>query len=733
MLLRLPPAGENAAMTEPLDLTGCDREPIHIPGSIQPHGALLVIEDQQLTIVQAAGCVQAITGRQIAAVLGRKAAEVVRSVPESVWRSMPGIGREPALIGTYGASGGGSFDMMAHRRNGAILLEFEPRASQPVAATTILGEVRRALGAFETAATVQALLQAAAEELRRVTGFDRVMVYRFLDDGTGAVLAEAKLASLAPFLHHHYPASDIPQQARALYLRNLIRVIPDVSYTPAPLIAAPSAVVEPLDMTDCALRSVSPIHVQYLKNMAVGASMSVSIVVERQLWGLIACHHCTAKFVAYEVREHATHLGRMLGAQLEAREEVQRHREAARLSIAREQLVADVGHAATVEQGLLDHASGLMNAVQSDGVAVIVDDKVAASGHTATSEEIRALGQWLATQPDQFVSHALSQMFAPAQAYPDRASGLLATRIGGEHPIQLLWFRAERVQVINWAGNPHKAVESGDTPMALTPRRSFATWAETVRNQALPWSAAEQHSAQQLASALFDLGQEFTLRALNVQLRRTVAEKETLLTQKDLLMQEVNHRVQNSLQLVNSMLALQSRYAATSEVRGHFDEASRRVLAISALHGRLWRSQQIERVDLATYLSELGEGLVATWGLTWREHLKVSGRSVFVPTGAAVVLGLLVSELLTNAVKYAYAGAPGPVEVGVREERGTAVRVVVSDRGGGVRDNTRRGLGSRLTDALMAQLNGTVEMQTSSAGTIVTLCVPLNASKETAS
>jgi two-component system, chemotaxis family, sensor kinase Cph1 len=715
-------------MAAPLDLTDCDHEPIHIPGSIQPHGALLVIDAERLTIIQAAGGVSAATGLQLSAVLGRKLTEVLRIVPESAWRdSIPEAGREPVLIGTFSSSSGESLDVTAHRQGGAILVELEPRTSQPVSATAILGEVRNALSTFERASTAQSLLDAAAAEMRRVTGFDRVMVYQFLDDGTGAVVAEAKLAHLAPFLHHHYPASDIPQQARALYLRNPIRVIPDTNYTPAPLVVAPHVSAEPLDMSDCALRSVSPIHVQYLKNMEVGASMSASIIVERRLWGLIACHHRTARFVAYEVREHATHLARMLSVQIEVREELERHRAAARLAVARDQLLAEVGRAATVEQGLLDQTGALISAVRSDGVAVIIGDNVAASGHTPTEAEIRELGRWLAAQSDLFATHALSNEFAPALAYADRASGLLSTRIGGEHPIQLLWFRAERVQVVNWAGNPHKPVGPGDTMTALTPRKSFATWAETVRNQALPWSAAEQHAARQLGTALFDLRQDYTLRALNVQLRRAVAEKESLLTQKDLLMQEVNHRVQNSLQLVNSMLALQSRYAPSTEIRAHFDEASRRVMAISALHGRLWRSQHIERVELATYLSELGEGLIGTWGEVWREHLKVSGHSIFVPTGAAVVLGLLVSELLTNAVKYAYGGAPGPVEVGVREDRGTAVRVVVSDRGGGMRDTNQQGLGSRLTGALMAQLKGTVEVQTGGAGTVVTLSVPLNA------
>jgi two-component sensor histidine kinase len=230
--------------------------------------------------------------------------------------------------------------------------------------------------------------------------------------------------------------------------------------------------------------------------------------------------------------------------------------------------------------------------------------------------------------------------------------------------------------------------------------------------------------------ALFDLRQERTLRDLNVQLRHALAEKETLLAQKDLLMLEVNHRVQNSLQMVNAMLRLQAAYSGDAHVQELFSEASRRVMAISTLHGRLWKSDQIESVDLCTYFSELGEGLIETWDETWRRHLKVSGARVLAPTSTAVVLGLLISELLTNAVKYAYGGKAGPIEVLVKEAPGGRVRVSVRDFGIGMKDAGKAGLGSRLVEALIEQLHGEVEVKSGADGTEVTLLAPLSSPED---
>jgi two-component sensor histidine kinase len=226
---------------------------------------------------------------------------------------------------------------------------------------------------------------------------------------------------------------------------------------------------------------------------------------------------------------------------------------------------------------------------------------------------------------------------------------------------------------------------------------------------------------------LFRLVQRQTLRELNVQLRRTLSDKEALLAQKDLLMQEVNHRVQNSLQLVNAMLNLQARQAGGEQLKAHFDEASRRIMAISMVHQRLWRSDHIQSVDFGSYLEELRDGLVETWGAEWVGHIKVHGRPIFVPISTAVVLAIVITELLTNAVKYAYGGRPGPIDVKLRDAPSN-LHVIVQDHGIGIdagREPSATGLGSRLTRALVDQLDGELRVATDTPGTSIHLSVPL--------
>ena len=248
-----------------------------------------------------------------------------------------------------------------------------------------------------------------------------------------------------------------------------------------------------------------------------------------------------------------------------------------------------------------------------------------------------------------------------------------------------------------------------------------------MHNQARPWSTAEVDAARRLGRALFELLQQQRLRELNVQLRRTLSDKEALLAQKELLMQEVNHRVQNSLQLVNAMLNLQARQAGGEQLKAHFDEASRRIMAISMVHQRLWRSDHIQSVDFRSFIEELRDGLVETWGNAWVGQIKVHGRPVLVPTNTAVVLALVITELLTNAVKYAYGGRPGPIEIRLREAP-CDLHVIVQDEGMGIgagRVSSRGGFGSRLTRALIDQLKGELRVATDTPGTSVHLSVPL--------
>jgi light-regulated signal transduction histidine kinase (bacteriophytochrome) len=710
-----------------IDLTSCDREPIHIPGSIQPHGVLLVVDTASLRIVQLAGDTRLILDRGVEATAGRTVAEVLG--PDAA--TLVGEARsadKPLLLGNI-AVAGRILCLTAHDRQDMRILEIEPSPPDARSAADVLSRVRETAAIFDRAPDVRRLLESAANEARHLTGFDRVMIYRFLGDGSGSVVAEDKTEALAPFLNHRYPASDIPKQARELYLHNLIRVIPDVGYTPAPLVPVLNpANGAPLDMGDCTLRSVSPIHIQYLKNMGVAASMSVSIVVDGNLWGLIAFHHREPKLVSYELREMCKHLGEILSQQVKARDDAAFHREMLRLATAREELLGPMSNAhGDIEQSLLEHVKDVRAAIPADGAAVILDRKVSATGHTPTEAEICELVDWLLgdEESDVFHSNSLVGQFAPAAAYASSASGLLAAVISRRERLVLLWFRAEQLETINWAGNPHKPAQPGADHGTLTPRKSFEIWKETVRNQSERWSAAEVQAARSLGRSLFHLLQQQTLRQLNADLRQALSDKETLLSQKDLLMQEVNHRVQNSLQLVNSMLGLQAREVADERVAAHFSQARHRITAISMVHRRLWRSGHIQTVDFGPYIEELRDGLIESWGREWKDHLQVHGLHVLLPTSTAVILALVLTELLTNAVKYAYGGNPGPIDVRIGRGQ-SGLRIVVEDQGVGIaRDRPSDGFGSRLIRSLVEQLHGELRVRNGAPGTSIILSVPL--------
>jgi two-component system, chemotaxis family, sensor kinase Cph1 len=720
---------------EPADLTNCDREPIHIPGSIQPHGVLLVVDPTTEVVLQAAGDAAGTLaakrpplGAPVAELLGAGLEEMVRSA------GVAGLGGAPLHLGAVrpAAARGADIDVLAHTRDGLAVLELEPAAPDRLSAARVLAGIGAAVAALEAAPDLIGVCEAAAREVRRLTGFDRVMVYRFLEDNSGSVVAEHRADDQPPFLNHRYPASDIPKQARELYLRNPIRIIPDVGYAPAPL-APPlcPATGLPLDMSDCALRSVSPVHVQYLKNMGVAASMSVSVVRGGALWGLVACHHRTPKRVPYELREACMRIGQALAQRIAVWEAAEAHLQAQRLAAARDGVLSALAGAEDVERALADHVSDLRTVVPSDGAAVWHRGSVAGAGRRSSDNRIRALAEWLLREgaPDPFATDRLAEHHPPASAYRARASGLLAAAVSREEdPLVLLWFRAERTEEVEWAGNPHQPVEPGSDPGTLNPRRSFELWRETVRGRSRPWSGSELEAARRFRDRVSDLRRRQRLAELNQELRRALSEKDELLAQKDLLMREVHHRVQNGLQLVNSMLRLQEREAADPAVAAHLAEACRRLTAVALVHQRLRRSDQVRSVDFGGYLAELRDGLVDVWGAAWDRHVRIIAVPVALPTKAAVVLALVVTELLTNAAKHAYGGEPGPIEVTVAVESGSAIRIAVGDRGTGVGGGEQSaGFGTRLMRALLAQLGGAIVVEDNEPGLRAVLEVPLPA------
>ena len=702
------------------DLNDCDREPIHIPGSIQPHGLMLVLDDDAGTVVQGAGAIERLTGREdwIGARLETLLTpEIAAAVAD------PERPAGLSYVGRWQAADDVWHDVTTHMAGARRVVEAERCCADRVTGLSLLSGLDLAAGGFERAANVKALAARAAEEFRELTGFDRVMIYRFLDDEAGSVLAEARAEGMASFLNHHFPATDIPRQARALYVRNTVRVIPDVGYEPAPL--RPALAGPPLDMSDSVLRSVSPVHMQYMRNMGVGASASISIVTDGLLWGLIACHNATPKLMTHEVRIAAAALARGLARQLKAKDEADIYRERVRLRGLEDELLARIPLEEPLEASLAANLQQTIDLVQANGAAVMRGKKVRSGGVCPPADAIMALGKWLArTAAGRVVtSNGLADVYPPAADWASEASGLMAFVISAEEPFVVMWFRAETVEVVRWAGDPHAAVKTGPSGK-LTPRASFEDWTETVRGKARRWSTPEIETAGRFREALFDLRSMRQMRAVNLNLQETVADKDLRLEHQDFLLREVNHRVQNSLSLIASFLALQARDNGGGQSPADvLKEAQRRVKAVSLVHSRLYKSDQFETIDLGRYFGELIEEMGQSSGPEWTAQIQTDLAPISVPAQRAVTYGLILTELMINAQKYAYEGRPGPLSIQLEQVRG-AIRLIVTDQGVGQADSGK-GFGSRMIESLAGQLAATVDYQPARPGLRVVLSGPV--------
>jgi light-regulated signal transduction histidine kinase (bacteriophytochrome) len=498
-----------------VDLTNCEREPIHIPGSVQPHGVLLSSVGPDGTVLQVSANCADIFGRGPDEVLGTRLADLfhpsssrvlARAMADpqsertiSPWRVMvPDASGRPVV-----------FDLLTHHWRGVWVLELQPATESPLTENTLTG-VRTAVTRLSQAPSVVELLDRAAQVFRQLTGFDRVMVYRFDREWNGHVVAETRRLDLEPFLGLHYPASDIPPQARTLYTTNWLRFIRDVDAVSSPLVPPADPVnQEPLDLSGSALRSVSPIHCQYLRNMGVTASMSVSLIIGGKLAGLIACHHYSGPYVPpASIRATSEFLAHTLSLLLASREPDERNE---RSRVINEGLVAFAQAASSRESdldGLLDTAAPeLMRMLGATGMAWSLEGHTAVAGDTPPEGDVARIRDWVSGLPsDLMVQTESLPLDAPELAdLATQASGVLALRLADGQDV--LFFRPEVVHTVNWGGNPHlKSLEvDSDGVPRLSPRGSFALWRETVRGRSEEWEEPEQDAAQQLGAQLMSV------------------------------------------------------------------------------------------------------------------------------------------------------------------------------------------------------------------------------------
>ncbi len=496
---------ENPAFGQ-ADLTNCEREPIHLAGSIQPHGALLVAREPDLVVVQASANAAAFLGLP-ASPLGRSLAGLGGDLYQ---RLAPHLSDDlhaiPAAIRCAAGPHAADFDVLAHRPpEGGLIVEFEP-VGAPV---DLSRHVENALHVVLGAHALRTLCDETARIFRELTGFDRVMVYRFDDTGHGEVYSEQRRPTLEAFLGNRYPATDIPQIARRLYVRNRVRVLSDVEFTPVPLEPARLPDGGELDMSLCILRSSSPIHVQYLKNMGVRATLVVSLVIGERLWGLVACHHYEPRFVHFEERAVCEVLSEAIATRIAALESFSRGQ--AELAVRRleQRMIEAIAREGDWRGALFDRSQALLQPLGATGAALLSDGQILTTGEVPGSTDLRAIGTWLDGERRKgatVVSTASLGLDVPAfEALTAVASGLVAVPVSETRGEYLMWFRPERIQTVTWGGDPFKAVVIGSDPTQLSPRRSFAQWHQLVEGTSDPWTSADLTAARLIGDTLADV------------------------------------------------------------------------------------------------------------------------------------------------------------------------------------------------------------------------------------
>lgn len=660
-----------------LDLDACAREPIRVPGAIQPHGVLLAWSEPELLCTQVSANTAAWLNCPPAAILGQTLRGVLGADLHRQIEAALATG-DPALVSPLTAEiAGRRFDALLHRHDGVLIVELEPVADPADGgnAPTFARHHRRlqtALAGMRAAPDLPSLYPIIARTVAALSGFDRVMVYRFDPDWHGEVVGEALSSpDVDSYLGLNYPATDIPAQARALYATNWLRLIATVAYTPAPLepVLNPQT-GQPLDLSFAALRSVSPIHLEYLRNMGVGASMSVSLVVDGQLWGLVACHHRESRFVSAAARAACELFGQAASTEVAAKQEAKRLAERASAQAVQTRFFDVISQEADVFGALVRYTPQLLEFLGAGGAAIWVDGRCTLLGRTPPREQIDGLIRWLQTQTLEplLATDHLESLYPAATDWREAASGLLAVRLSRVEEHFVLWFRPEVLTSVRWAGNPHKPAEPGER---LHPRLSFAEWREIVRGRSRPWSEPEQDGARELHLALnaLVLRRSEGLLRLNGELERKNTDLHSFA-------HIAAHDLREPLRGIrNFSLFLREDHGASLD-----PEAIRKLDTITALSDRTDRlleallhysdvgrmELQAVEIHLDALLDDALEGLSALLS----EHRVDVRRPRPLPTvrGDPVLLGQVFTNLIVNAVKYT-PDAPKWVEIGWREGR----------------------------------------------------------------
>lgn len=533
------------------DATFCSKQPLHLINKIQPHGILLVVSKADLVVQQASANAEALLGVPLQNILNLKASLsslfATASVEEIQQKSQSGFFRIPVALMVQLSTTPASYIATLHEKDECLLIEIEFQNAlreSDRSFSTAYAKLQSLMSAITLCTTVEEVASTVAREMKTLGQFDKVMVYTFDEEWNGTVIAEAMEAGMDAYLGLKFPASDIPKTARDLYLKNPYRIIPNRVYEPVDLVPEMNPVTgAPTNLSDCRLRSVISVHLEYLQNMNVMASMSTRIIHNEKLWGLVACHHRTAKYMSYEECSVFELLSNVISAKISSVINSSAANNRMRLNDLFNKITEKISLFGNLVNALSKDRQSLLAMLGADGVAICWDETITTIGVTPEEKEIQSLRNWLNEKdfPKVVSLHSLSSAFDEAKAYTDVASGLLVLSIQPYAGNYILGFRGEVIQKVTWGGNPNDVITFEPNSNVYHPRNSFNIWKETVRGTSIPWTTEELSTAERFRNVVV----EHTLESLAKTLEEKVQERtEALASSKKQLEETFNELAQ---------------------------------------------------------------------------------------------------------------------------------------------------------------------------------------------
>ncbi|MEO7801530.1 MAG: ATP-binding protein [Ginsengibacter sp.] len=675
-------------MQPTIDLSNCDKEPIHIPGKIQSHGFLFAVNDTDFVVTHISRNVSDVLSINGEDFLDQPFADLENVLSgkgntANITQALTKIKDSADIINPIKITiDGDLYNLIISHNEQKFLLEFE---HSPAYAAEL--ELQRVIGkSFSeiiSGVNTSELLSRAAQHVKQLIGYDRVMIYQFNTDGHGEVIAEAKNDQIESLMNLHFPASDIPRQARELYKKQLTRIIADVNDNTADVI---SFETEPLDMSCSELRAVSPVHIQYLKNMHVQASFSISLMRGDHLWGLIACHSDTPKFIDYSSRQASKLVGKILSYSYDFIKQSEERDNQKDYIITQEKLFSQLRESRDIADALTNQAITLKDVIDCSGAAFVIDDQVHLKGNTPAEAEVRELIKWLAASNSGpiYCTSELSAHFEPASSYKDSASGLLATAISKERGEYIMWFRPEIVQQKIWAGDPQKPADiSTDGTLTISPRTSFASWSQMIKGSSKDWMKVEEEFAQKILSEIIS---SINQRAAET---RLLNEKlKTAYEELDKFSYTISHDLKNPLAVIKS-------YSEILEYNKTLDDRSKTIVkkilasAVKMNHliNEVLKYSKIGRenvnysmVKMEPLLAELQADLPVGLNVTNLDFNIAGTPNVY---GDPTMILQVFTNLLSNAIKYSSKTEKPEVSIGGNDD-GAEIIYTIIDNGIGI-------------------------------------------------